>query len=153
MKTVLVAFLIMATSTAFAQKDKKIVLIVCEHGTAKSIVAAEYVRKFLSGEGLDLLVVSRGTNPDDEVPEKINKLLEGDGFKKHSEKPQKLSQADLNAASYVIMFSQLPSNLTAAMQLENWNVPSFEAGYPIARDSIIDNAKRLVRKIKSDTKN
>lgn len=104
----------------------------------------------VSKAGLEVQTTSRGTNPDEAVPEKINQLLTGDGFERHSAKPLKLVQKDLNDADYVVMFSPFPADLTKPSRLESWNIPSFEAGYPVARDSIVNNVKRLIAKIKED---
>jgi arsenate reductase len=144
----LISFFI-AIPALLPQDNKKVVLFVCEHGSAKSIVAAAYFQKMAAKEGLQVKTISRGTNPDEIVPEKINQILTEDGFARHSAKPEKLVQKDLNAADYVVMFSSFPPDLTKPGQVENWNIPSFEGGYPIARDSIVINVERLIQKIKN----
>jgi arsenate reductase (thioredoxin) len=137
---------------AFAQQPKqKTILFVCEHGSAKSIVAASHFRKMAKQEGLDIKVISRGTNPDKAVPEKVNQFLVQDGFEKHLAVPERLSADDIRDADYVVAFSPLPAALGQPHRLEAWSIPSFEAGYPAARDSITANIQRIIQRIKSDT--
>jgi arsenate reductase len=134
----------------FSQEEPAVVLFVCEHGSAKSVVAATYFAKLASREGLTLRVISRGTNPDLEIPQKVSQFLISDGFESPHYKPQKLSESDLRSARYVVSFILLPADLNGAAQLETWDIPSFEGGYTIARDSIVNHIERLILKIKSD---
>jgi len=43
------------------------VIFVCEHGAAKSIIAATYLNKIAIEKGLNLQVFARGTDPDIEL--------------------------------------------------------------------------------------
>ena len=40
------------------------VLFVCEHGAAKSVIAAAYFNQLASEKNLDVRAIERGTNPD-----------------------------------------------------------------------------------------
>jgi len=98
----------MATTSMAQQKADKTILFICEHGSAKSIVAAAHFNRIAESNGIHIEAISRGTNPDEVVPDKINRLLEGDGFPAHNSKPVRLTPADLNKADYVVSFSVLP---------------------------------------------
>jgi len=98
-------------------------------------------------------VISKGTNPDAEIPEKVNQSLIDDGFPKPTMKPQKLTDDDLLTATYVVMFCPLPSNYNKPARIETWNIPSFESSYTTARDSIVSNIQKLIVRIKSDPGN
>ncbi|MGC3947867.1 MAG: hypothetical protein QM762_25725 [Chryseolinea sp.] len=140
----------MMVATAFAQdKGVKTILFICEHGSAKSIVAAAYFNRIAGDKQLDIMAISRGTHPDAVVPDKINKLLNGDGFPNHSEKPTQLTKEDLKAADYVVSFTTIPTSYGNNEKIELWNAPSFESGYPASRDSIVHNIERIIERIKS----
>lgn len=147
-----VTCLLLTACFVWAQPKQKTVLFVCEHGSAKSVVAASHFNKAAKEQGLNVRVISRGTNPDKAIPAKINQLLVQDGFAKKTDAPQKLSADDIRYADYVVAFCALPAPLGRPKYLETWNVPSFEAGYPAARDSILINTERIIQKIKSDVK-
>ena len=51
-------------------------VFVCLHGSAKSLMAAEYARRFAAERGLPLEVTSAGTNPDPEGPPHVVARLE-----------------------------------------------------------------------------
>jgi arsenate reductase len=148
----IIVLLSMATTSMAQQKADKTILFICEHGSAKSIVAAAHFNRIAESNGIHIEAISRGTNPDEVVPDKINRLLEGDGFPAHNSKPVRLTPADLNKADYVVSFSVLPPSFGNPVKVESWNIPSFEAGYPAARDSIIHSIERLLRRIDNENK-
>jgi arsenate reductase (thioredoxin) len=43
---------------------KPVILFVCEHGAARSTIAAAYFNKFAQQQNLDYVAVFRGTDPD-----------------------------------------------------------------------------------------
>ncbi len=44
-----------------------IIVFVCEHGAAKSVIAATYFNKLANEKGLNLKAIARGTHPDQEL--------------------------------------------------------------------------------------
>jgi hypothetical protein len=46
---------------------KPTVVFVCEHGSAKSVIAAVEFKRMAKENGLDVNVLTRGTNPDPEI--------------------------------------------------------------------------------------
>jgi len=83
------------------------IVLVCEHGAAKSVVAAAYFNKLADEKGLNLQAVARGTNPDQTLsPHAVIGLLE-DGLTPTESVPQKLSLADVESADRVITFCKL----------------------------------------------
>lgn len=136
------------TSAYTQAQNQKTVLFICEHGSAKSVVAAAHFNRIAEKDGLPVTAICRGTNPDEVIPEKINKLLQGDGFPSHNGKPVRLTSTDLETADYVVAFSPVPSTFGDTQKVESWSIPSFEAGYPTARDSIIHNIERMIQRIK-----
>ena len=78
------------------------VVMVCEHGAVKSLIATVLFDKEAKKRGLPFRAVSRGLTPYEKVPDKIAKALESDGFNISSFKPQKLSSQEFDNSSHVI---------------------------------------------------
>jgi arsenate reductase (thioredoxin) len=123
-----------------------IILFVCEHGAAKSILAAAYFNKIAREIGLGLQAIARGTNPDKELsPNAITGLLE-DGLIPTEQTPQKLSLADLESAQQVITFCELPLEYKKIAVIKRWDgVPSVSENFEKARDAIIAYLNELIR--------
>lgn len=91
-----------ALMTAPGPQPASTVLFVCEHGSAKSVVAAAHFNQIAAARGLPFRAVSRGTVPDPEMAPAAVEGLRGDGLKPDDPAPRKLEQADLDAAARVI---------------------------------------------------
>jgi arsenate reductase (thioredoxin) len=152
LKLVVAGMLAFSTVPCLSQSTEgKTILFVCEHGSAKSIIAAAHFSKIAKERGLWINVISRGTNADETVPEKINKFLNSDGFRSHKGKPVQLTRKDLETADYVVAFNPIPAAFGKWQQLETWNVPAIDSGYQPARDSIILNIERIIERIKTES--
>src|SRR5690242_7272830 len=117
------------------------VLFVCEHGAAKSIIAAAYFNKLAHERGLNLQAVARGTIPDDELsPGTVQGLL-ADGLTSTELIPQKLLPAEVKSAWRVITFGDLLNKEDhQGVEIENWNeVPAVSRDYEIARNAIMEH--------------
>ncbi len=130
-----------------------IILFVCEHGAAKSIVAATYFNKIAREMGLDLRAIARGTNPDDEfTPKAMTGLLE-DGLMPTEPMPQKLSLADIESVQQVITFCELPLEYKKIVAIERWDgVPAVSENFEKARDVIIARLNQLIQEISDSQK-
>src|SRR5687767_14100965 len=95
---------------SFSQKVKKrqantktpTVLFVCEHGAAKSVIAAAYFDKFARQRGLKYQAVSRGTTPDPTISPVTKKGLEEDGVETAVVTPTLVTQNEMDEASQII---------------------------------------------------
>jgi protein-tyrosine-phosphatase len=56
------------------------VLFVCLHGSAKSLIAAEYFNRLAAARGLAARAASAGTEPDDAIPRRVTQGLGADGM-------------------------------------------------------------------------
>lgn len=54
-----------------ASGGKPTVVFVCEHGSAKSVIAAAEFKRMAKEKGLDLNILARGTNPDATMSKKL----------------------------------------------------------------------------------
>ena len=124
------------------------VLFVCEHGAAKSIIAAAHFNKLASEKNLDLRAIARGTNPDAELSSNTVAGLQADSLTPTESIPQKLSLADVESARRVVAFCELPEEYRSKTVIEQWDgVPPVSEDYEKARDAIVERIHRLVKTI------
>jgi protein-tyrosine-phosphatase len=128
--------------------DMKTVLFICEHGSAKSVVAAAQFNRIAAERGLAVTAVSRGTDPDDRNNPVAVQGLAGDRLQPLSE-PRKLSREELANAQKIVSFSELPAEFTGVATAEVWDVPPVSAGYEAARNVIVEKVARLVTEMSS----
>ena len=125
--------------------EESIIVFVCEHGAAKSIIAAAYFNKITSERGLNVHGVARGTNPDQELSPKTVDGLERDGLRSTETKPERLIHPDIESARRIISFCELPKEFQGEAPIERWNnVPSVSEGYEQAREAIVQGIYRLL---------
>ena len=121
------------------------IVLVCEHGAAKSVVAAAYFNKLADEKGLNLQAVARGTNPDQTLsPHAVIGLLE-DGLTPTESVPRELSLADVESAQRIITFCELPEEYNQKASVEQWNgVLPVSENYEQARDAILERINKLI---------
>lgn len=133
-----------------AKNREYIVLFVCEHGSAKSVVAAAHFNKLARERNLDLRAISRGTDPDEEIPLKVSQGLANDGLTAGEPKPQMLSKDDVIRASRVVTFCDLPEGYNQLAPVEHWNdVPPISEDYNKSRDAMLMRINRFLDEMKS----
>lgn len=146
--------LALASGDAHAQTPREqTVVFVCEHGAAKSVVAAAHFNKLARERGLGFRAISRGTEPDPAVPARVREglILDGapveDGFA-----PERVQARDAAGAARVVTFDmKLPIDVPAAT-LRNWSgVPAFSDGYDAARNDIRARVEALVEELARTT--
>lgn len=126
------------------------IIFVCEHGAAKSILAAAYVNQIAGTNGLDIQAIARGTNPDPQVSELVVKRLAKDGLAPSEFRPRELSLEDVQAAQRIVSFCELPTEYSQSTIIEYWNdVPPVSQDYDNARDAILEKVHDLLDKIGS----
>jgi protein-tyrosine-phosphatase len=124
---------------------ESIIIFVCEHGAAKSIIAAAYFNKVAGEMGLALRAAARGTFPDPELSVKTLACLAKDGLAPTEPAPQKLSHQEIETAQQVITFCELPEEYQQKNNIERWeDVPPVSENYEQARDVIVAHIGQLV---------
>ena len=123
----------------------KMIIFVCEHGAAKSILAATYFNQLACELGLNLHAVARGTNPDPVLsPQAVEGLLE-DGLVPTESLPQILIDAEIKSAQRVITFCDLPAQYQQHVIIEQWaDIPPVSENYAQARDAIVGRIRLLL---------
>ena len=127
-----------------------VIIFVCEHGAAKSILSAAIFNKLAAERRLNLRAIARGTNPDPEISPKVVAGLRADGLASSASAPKKISKADLVGAKRVITFCTLPDDYPGSIRVENWDevLPAIE-DYGKARDKLTERIDRLLEELKS----
>ncbi|MBX7183752.1 MAG: hypothetical protein K1Y01_01275 [Vicinamibacteria bacterium] len=125
------------------------VVFVCEHGSAKSLIASQWFNKLAAERGLSVRSVSRGVTPDASVPPAIFNHLAEDGLRPEGFVPKALSQADLTTATTIVTIgvdvAALPKGASAAV--DTWNdIPPASENYGASRDAIRARIERLLAK-------
>jgi arsenate reductase len=125
--------------------QERTVLFVCEHGSAKSVVAAAHFNRLANERQIGLRGVSKGTNPDEEIAPNAARGLAADGLELQPHTPERLSAADLEAAVRIVAFCPLPEGYGGNDAVEIWDdVPPVSEDYAGARDVIVERIGRLV---------
>ena len=128
-----------------ASEEAPTILFVCEHGAAKSVIAAAYFDKLAKARGLKYRAVFRGTNPDAELAPSAVKGLTADGLDAHG-KPEMVTKKDMDAASGIVtMGCALPGKDAVTGKVSEWNdIPSVGQNYELARADIVKRVQSLV---------
>ena len=119
------------------------ILFICEHGSAKSVIAAAHCEQIARERGINARASSRGTDPDAEYPPHVISGLRSEGLEPIEGAPTLLSQADTDSADTIIAFCS-PTMLNATPD-EVWDdVPPVSEGYSRARDEIVRRVTQLL---------
>jgi protein-tyrosine-phosphatase len=126
-------------------KRNTTIVFICEHGAAKSVLAAAYFDKAARELELDFWAIARGTNPDPWLsPQTISGLTQ-DGLGPIESKPQKLTELDLHSAIRVVSFCELPVEFQQSSAVVYWrDVPPVSENYERARDVIVERVRQLL---------
>src|SRR5215469_15325577 len=92
-----------------SEVNSSTIVFVCEHGAAKSVVAAAQFNRLAAQKGLPYRAVSRGTNPSDAVAPAVKQGLASEGLDVSAWRPKAVSDEDIkNARTIVSLATDLP---------------------------------------------
>ena len=126
------------------------VVFVCEHGSAKSLVAASFLQRIAKKDGLAIDAVSRGTAPDPSVPAVVIRALREDGFEVGAFRPQALTATDVATSVRVVAIGVDlgPLAAQAAARVVRWDgVPPVSTNYAEARRDLTARIEGLLREL------
>ncbi len=129
------------------------VVFVCEHGSAKSLVAASWFNRLAQEQGLAVRSSARGRVPDASVPAAVVEALRGDGFDVSGFRPQRLVASDVAPALRVIGIGidLGPAAAAAGGRAVRWDeIPPVSAGYAAARDAMRARIEALLDELRKD---
>jgi protein-tyrosine-phosphatase len=125
--------------------EQSLVLFVCLHASAKSLIAAEYFNKLAAERRLPFRAISAGTEPDGAVPPHVVAGMRGDGYDVTRRIPLTLTRELAAPARVAITFEpDLGPYVGSACRVERWEVPAVSDDYAVARDAIRARVDRLV---------
>jgi protein-tyrosine-phosphatase len=122
------------------------VVFVCEHGAAKSIIAAAEFNKLAEQRGLPHRASARGINPDPAFSSTVVRGLQKDGLPDPKGKPQTVTADDIAQAERIVTLGcKLPQRGRPAKRLTDWNdITSPSKDYNAAREDITHHVRKLV---------
>lgn len=131
-----------------AQHKPKVVF-VCEHGAAKSVLAAAEFERIAKEHGLSFEILARGTNIDPELAPSVVKGLKADGLVPAIPKPLKVDAKDVVGAAKVVTFGPDLSNiLPKGSKALDWSAtPSTGENYKAARDYVRKELEKLIAEL------
>jgi protein-tyrosine-phosphatase len=129
---------------------KPTVVFVCEHGSAKSVIAAMEFQRMVKQSELEVNVLTRGTNPDADIPKLVRDGLRADGLDVGTLKPTKLSEKDLAGAIKIVSFGpDLKPWLPTGATVTDWSAgPSVNTDYHAAQEYIKKQLELLIKDLK-----
>lgn len=129
---------------------KPTVVFVCEHGSAKSVIAASEFERIAKEQGLEVKILARGANPDAEIPKLVRDGLKADGYDVGTMKPTKVSEKDLKGATKIVSFGpDLKPLLEDGAVVSDWSAtPSVSEDYRVARHYIRQQLDILLKDLK-----
>lgn len=125
------------------------VVFVCQHGAAKSVLAAALLERLAVEQGIALRALARGTEPEPQVAPAVVAGLLAKRIDVTAWQPRPLTPGDLAQAWRVVSFGPDLSHLVPNGTLvQVWSdVPAVADGFQAAQAAI---AGRLPRLIKDD---
>ena len=121
------------------------VIFVCEHGAAKSVIAAAYFNKLATERGLPYRATFRGTTPQDDLSVRAVEGLKADGVAIPSGKPAAISEADVSRATHIFAIGcTLPTTAAKSGKASEWADVPDDRGYAPMRDAIVRHVRELL---------
>jgi arsenate reductase (thioredoxin) len=131
------------------------VLMVCEHGSVKSVMAASLFNQGAAERHLPFRAIARGVNPDSAVPAPIAAALGQEGVDVKDFIPVRVSGADVSGAARVVAIGVAPTVLSpdAKITIDTWNdVPAASENYGAARASLKQHVDALLTELQQSRK-
>jgi arsenate reductase len=142
--------LVAAAQSCFAaeglENGYKKISFVCEHGVAKSVIAAQYFNKLSRERGLKYVAVSRGISSESSLHSATAVGLKKDGFDIAGIKPADLASIDFETSERVVLIDVEKSpDFAISKKSINWaGVPSVGKDYGLARADIVGRIEKLI---------
>lgn len=135
-----------------APSSPQTIVFVCEHGAAKSVIAAAYFNKLAAERHLNFHAIARGTDPQAELSESTIAGLQRDGIAFPNQKPLPLTDRDVRKASHVVAFCVVPSRFRKKVGAKSYDVPAPKVGYDKSRDAILVHVRQLLDELEASSK-
>jgi protein-tyrosine-phosphatase len=145
----LLALLVIVAACSRSTKPAKVVF-VCEHGSAKSVVAAAHFQRLAEKRGLRVEAVARGVTPDTALSASARSGLRDDGIDVGDMKPLALTPSDTREAKVVVSFGQDVRATVGDVPVRRWDdAPAVSEDYARARDYILAREAALLDELQA----
>jgi arsenate reductase len=131
------------------------VLMVCEHGSVKSVMAASLFNQGAAERRLPFRAIARGVTPDAAVPARIAAELGKEGVDVRSFVPVRVSGADVSSASRVVAIGIDATVLSSdpKVRIDSWSdVPAASENYGAARAALKAHVDALLTELQQSQK-
>ena len=125
------------------------VAFVCLHGSAKSLIAAEYFNRLAREKSLDLTATTSGPEPDAEVPSNVVEGMQARGIDVHSYRPALIAADRLKDADLIVSFAcDAGRRLAPGKPEERWDdCPAVSDDFDVAWKFITSRVETLVDRL------
>jgi arsenate reductase (thioredoxin) len=125
------------------------VLFMCPHGAAKSVLASAYFKRAAKERGLNVQVISAGTEPDPQVAPVVASHLKQNGYEVPVATPHRVTADDMAAADVVVSIGCDLKGLPAPRgKLVTWDdVPAPSEDFAAADRRIRERVLALVEEL------
>jgi arsenate reductase (thioredoxin) len=125
------------------------IAFVCLHGSAKSLIAAEYFNRLATQKGLPFRATTSGPEPDADVPGNVVAGLKGRGIDVGQYKPTLIAAERLAGADLIVSFAcDAGRRLAPGKAEERWDdCPAVSEDFDIAWAFIAGHVDRLMARL------
>jgi hypothetical protein len=125
------------------------VLFVCQHGAAKSVLAAACFQRLADARGARVRALAAGTEPDPELAPAVVRALLAEGIDLRGERPRPLLAADVASARRVVSFGpEVRSPGPSALPVLRWDdVPALSEDFERGRAAILARLPALLEEV------
>ena len=122
------------------------VLFMCPHGAAKSVLASAYFQRAARERGLNVRVISAGTEPDAQVAPVVANHLKRNGYEVPIAQPRRATADDMAQADVVISIGCDLKDLPAPRgAVQKWDdVPAPSEDFAAADAKIKERVLKLI---------
>jgi arsenate reductase (thioredoxin) len=125
------------------------VAFVCLHGSAKSLIAAEYFNRLAREKSLALRATTAGPEPDPEVPANVVEGMKARGIDVHAYRPTMIAAEQLTDADLIVSFAcDAGRTLAPGKAEERWDeCPAVSDDFDVAWKFITGRVDTLVERL------
>jgi protein-tyrosine-phosphatase len=129
---------------------EQMVLFLCPHNAAKSVLAAAYFNQLAQQDGLPFLADSAGTEPEAAVSPDVRAMLASDGIDVSSYVPRHVTREDVQTSAYIVSMECNAADLGVAPdRVIVWSdVPPVSLQPEQARAVIRAHVERLIAELR-----
>ena len=133
--------------------DSQKVAFVCLHGSAKSLIAAEYFNRIATERNLPLRATTAGPEPDGEVPQNVVEGLKSRGIDVGQYRPTLIAAAQLSDTGLIVSFAcDAGRRLAPTKPEERWDeCPAVSENFGVAWTFITGRVEKLISRLSAQS--